>query len=252
MRKYIRHYRTQGYKGLIQAVRIRTDRESWLYDSEQTVAEDLVAHNYPDQCLSAVRHYSDAEEGLDITELQFSAGCTVQDAGDALIRNQYAHRERARHIPYYRQIRKHIGNDTLFSCGMSVIIENDRNQVAIARRADSGEWAFPAGAKELEESILDTLHTEVMEELGIEINDPVLLAVISGNDYRVTYPNGHRMHYLSFLFKAGYQGGTLRVNDAENLETAWVDKSELFGIVSEHFVKRQNIYESYSGRVIFN
>jgi ADP-ribose pyrophosphatase YjhB (NUDIX family) len=197
---------------------------------------------------SEIIQYTDLENNLDVTELVFSK--TI--SGTPIYRSRYAQENVDRKEPYFKRIRKYIGQDYLFSCGMTVMIENEKNEIAIGRRSDEHRWAFPAGAKEINEPIIKTVHTETMEELGIKISTPQLMAVFSGEKCKTTYPNGDKMHYLTFLFKAKYKNGKLHVNDNENTEVSWIHKDQLFNVVTERLFKREQIYNSFDGNVFLD
>ncbi len=246
MIEYIKKYRNLGYKDLIQVVKIKVDKSEWFFDSKKTIGEDLIGHGYNGHNLLSVKHYIDEDHNLDVTQLEFKKDF----CGLVSFNNSYNNLTSDRDQQYYKKIRKYIGNKVLFSCGMSVIIKNRYSETAIAKRSDDKTWAFPAGGKELSEPILETLNSEVMEELGIEIKNPILVAIISGDSFKVTYANGHKMHYISFIFKADYKSGELRVNDHENSAVEWVKKDKLYNIVSDKFISRQKLYESYKGIVL--
>jgi hypothetical protein len=186
LEEYIKKYRNQNYPGIIQAVKIRIGNEVWFYNTSVTISDDIANHNYENVFLSEIIQYTDLENNLDVTELVFSK--TI--SGTPIYRSRYAQENVDRKEPYFKRIRKYIGQDYLFSCGMTVMIENEKNEIAIGRRSDEHRWAFPAGAKEINEPIIKTVHTETMEELGIKISTPQLMAVFSGEKCKTTYPNG--------------------------------------------------------------
>lgn len=245
MHNYIAEYRRLNYSGPIQAVRIRVGDDSWFYNTALTITEDLAAHSYEKVFISEIRHYEDREENLDIMELVFS---DIERGAPAYV-NLYNSSLWNRDIPYFRKVREYIGHDYLFSPGASMIIENDRGEVAIARRSDDSRWAFPGGMKEPGESIIDTVHHETLEELGITVKNPRLLGIYSGKQCRVVYPNRDQVQFLIFLFKAEYESGELQVNDGENTHVAWIPRVEMFDRVSEKMISRSGVYTSFDGRV---
>lgn len=133
--------------------------------------------------------------------------------------------------------------------GMCVIIEKE-NKIAIAKRTDTGEWSLPVGMKELSESIIENVHEEVMEELGILIKNPELKAITSGLKNVVRYPNGDQIKFVNFLFSARYKDGILQPNDNEHLEVKWVKKDKVEEVLSERFLYRYKIYQIYKDRII--
>ncbi len=43
-------------------------------------------------------------------------------------------------MDYIGKLRKHIGHDLIIGVGCGVLIENDKGQVLLQKRSDTGEW----------------------------------------------------------------------------------------------------------------
>jgi 8-oxo-dGTP pyrophosphatase MutT (NUDIX family) len=52
---------------------------------------------------------------------------------------------------YIMDMRKRVGHIPLMQCGASVIVENERGEILLQQRSDSGAWGYPGGAVELYE-----------------------------------------------------------------------------------------------------
>ena len=63
-------------------------------------------------------------------------------------------------------------------------IQNSEGKFLIQKRSESkgGEWAFTGGHPKAGESSLEGIKTEVKEELGIEIDNPILFKEASGKN----------------------------------------------------------------------
>ena len=63
-------------------------------------------------------------------------------------------------------------------------IQNNENKFLIQKRSieKGGEWAFTGGHPKSGESSIEGIHTEVQEELGIEINNAVCFKKAKGKD----------------------------------------------------------------------
>jgi len=85
-----------------------------------------------------------------------------------------------------------------------------------------GQWVMPGGKIDLGESILEALHREVREEVGIEIRVEGLIDVFehlqvgSGND-----------HFVILYYRATPLSDELRPNGTECTEAAWIEKERL-------------------------
>lgn len=80
----------------------------------------------------------------------------------------------------------------LLQCGAATIILNEKNQVLLQRRADNNNWGLPGGCQELGERFEDTIIREIKEETNLDVTeeDLHLVAIISGESRKRTYPNG--------------------------------------------------------------
>jgi len=245
MQGIIESYRKCNYTGLIQVVEIDVDGNRWFYNSNKSLQEDIKNHGFEEFCLVGIHHYTDNNQNLEVTCISF----TINNINifNRKISSELKGSDRT--IPYYKKLRQFIGNNTLFCMGMCVIIEKE-NKIAVAKRTDTGEWSLPAGMKELSETIIENVHGEIMEELGISIHKPELKAITSGLKNRVRYPNGDQIKFVNFLFYARYKDGILQPNDNENLEVKWIEKDKVEEILSERFLYRYKIYQNCKDRVI--
>ena len=53
---------------------------------------------------------------------------------------------------YISKIREKVGHDLVLTTGCGILIENDRGQVLLQKRSDTGEWGIPGGAIEIPET----------------------------------------------------------------------------------------------------
>lgn len=103
----------------------------------------------------------------------------------------------------------------------AAIIENDKNQLLIARRrvgkAQAGLWEFPGGKLELDESPEACLIRELAEEMKIVIEP-----------YAYYGTNEHvygAVHIQLIAYKARYISGSIGLVDHD--EYRWVDLRDL-------------------------
>jgi putative (di)nucleoside polyphosphate hydrolase len=79
----------------------------------------------------------------------------------------------------------------------AIILRNRRGEILLCERSDvSGCWQFPQGGVKKGETLLDALHREVEEELGLKPED--YRVVSSKGPYRYLFLNGRK--------KDGYDG----------------------------------------------
>ncbi|MFN4101362.1 MAG: NUDIX domain-containing protein [Pararhodobacter sp.] len=117
---------------------------------------------------------------------------------------------------YLGQLRAAVGDRRLLVIGVRVLIEDEAGRVLILKRSDTGDWGLPAGAMELDESLTDAIHREVLEETNLRLAGVSVFGISSNPETeRYTYPNGDRIQNVSILARARHDGGALGSNDGE-------------------------------------
>ena len=118
---------------------------------------------------------------------------------------------------YVRSIRAKIGNDLLLVPGVTAVVINEREEVLLQLRRDTDTWAPPSGGVEPGETVADCVMREVREEAGIEVLPEAIAAVLSGEEYNATYPNGDRLATVSTVFRCRpLNARAPQVNDDES------------------------------------
>ena len=130
---------------------------------------------------------------------------------------------------YIRNIRARIGDDLLLLPGVTAVVINERAEILLQLRRDSETWAPPSGGVEPGETVADCAIREVREETGIEILPERIVAVLSGADYNVTYPNGDRMATVTTVFRCRPldSAEAPRVNDDESQAVRYFPQDSL-------------------------
>ena len=114
-----------------------------------------------------------------------------------------------------RDLRRLVGSIPLLQCGASVIVENQAGEVLLEMRADTAEWAYVGGAVELYERVEDAAARELLEETGLIAEELTLLGVYSGEQMRMTYPNGDAVSNVDIVFVCRHYHGSLRMQASE-------------------------------------
>ena len=118
---------------------------------------------------------------------------------------------------YIKNIRAKIGKDLLLLPGVTAVVLNDRDEVLLQLRRDTDTWAPPSGGVEPGETIAECAIREVLEETGIKIRPEAIIAVLSGEEYNVTYPNGDQLAAVTAVFRCRpLDASPPRVNDDES------------------------------------
>ncbi len=128
---------------------------------------------------------------------------------------------------YFREIRRMIGTRPFILVGSAVIVLNQRYEVLLQLRSDTGKWGIPGGAMELGESFEETARREVFEETGLRLNTLKFLDVFSGKEYYFQYPNGDEIYNAIALYACDDWEGGLSMLDGESLELRFFPLAEL-------------------------
>ena len=128
---------------------------------------------------------------------------------------------------YIAEMRKHVGHDLVMTVGCGVLLENEKGEVLLQRRSDTGEWCVPGGALEPGETYIEAATRELSEEVGIKVSDLNLFGLYSGADREIHYPNGDVVYSLSVIFITRSFTGEISDSDSEVLEHRFFDKDSI-------------------------
>lgn len=150
---------------------------------------------------------------------------------------------------YVAALRSAVGQDLLFLPGVTAVVLNDRGQVLLGRRSDSGEWALVSGILEPGEQPAAALVREVEEETAVVAEVVGLSSVWVTPE--VTYPNGDHSQYVNLCFVCRYVSGEARVNDDESVDVGWFHPDALPEGMSQTSVHKLDRALAYDGTAWF-
>ena len=123
---------------------------------------------------------------------------------------------------YIRGIRAKIGSEMLLLPGVTAVVINEHDEVLLQLRRDTDTWAPPSGGVEPGETVADCAIREVLEETGILVAPEAIVAVLSGEEYNATYPNGDHLATVTTVFRCHPMvTSPPRVNDDESQDISY-------------------------------
>ena len=115
-------------------------------------------------------------------------------------------------------MRKKVGHEPIINVGATVLVFNENNELLLNLRSDFLCWGIPGGGKELKETLEECAIRELKEETNINAKDLKFLAVLSGPEYFMKYPNEDEVDCVITLYKVENYSGNLKINDDESLK----------------------------------
>jgi ADP-ribose pyrophosphatase YjhB (NUDIX family) len=129
--------------------------------------------------------------------------------------------------PYIAHLRQSIGHDLLLLPSVAVLPRDDLGRILLVRQSDTGRWATIGGSVEVDEDPGDAARREATEEAVVTVQLGEVVGVLGGPEFRLDYPNGDQVAYVSVVYEASVVGGEPAPDRDEVSEVAWVGLAEL-------------------------
>ena len=105
---------------------------------------------------------------------------------------------------------------------VGAVVGNERGELLLIQRADSGAWLYPTGWCDVGYSAAEVAVKEVREETGIEVEPVRLVMVLDGLRLGFT-----RIPLYSLVFQCTVVGGDLEAHPLECLDAGWFSQDRL-------------------------
>ena len=105
---------------------------------------------------------------------------------------------------------------------VGAVVGNDKGEILLVQRADSGIWLYPTGWADVGYSASEVAVKEVWEETGIEAEPVSLIAVLDG--LRLGFA---RIPLYSLVFHLRMTGGELKAHPLECRDVGWFAEDAL-------------------------
>jgi ADP-ribose pyrophosphatase YjhB (NUDIX family) len=104
---------------------------------------------------------------------------------------------------------------------VGAVVGNERKELLLTQRADSGEWFYPVGWADIGYSPSEVAAKEVLEETGIEAEPRSVVAVVDGLRIGALIP------FYSIVFRCEMVGGELKGHPLETLDVGFFARDVL-------------------------
>ncbi|HEY2428139.1 MAG TPA: NUDIX hydrolase N-terminal domain-containing protein, partial [Acidimicrobiales bacterium] len=105
---------------------------------------------------------------------------------------------------------------------VGAVVGNDRDELLLVKRADSGIWLYPTGWADIGYSPSEVVVKEVAEETGIDVEVLAPIAVLDG--MRMGFA---RVPMYSLVFSCRAVGGELAAHPLECADVGWFTEENL-------------------------
>jgi ADP-ribose pyrophosphatase YjhB (NUDIX family) len=123
---------------------------------------------------------------------------------------------------WLRQVGDGVAGYVTPKVAVGAVVGNDRHEILLVQRSDSGAWLYPTGWADVGYSASEVAVKEVYEETGIEIEPLRLIAVYDG--LRLGFA---QVPLYSLVFHCRYVGGTLSGHPLECRDVGWFGQGGL-------------------------
>lgn len=116
--------------------------------------------------------------------------------------------------------------DLPYQIGALAIIEKN-GCILMEQRVDGGQWSLIGGGLEQQESVLECLYREILEETGLEAVSHTLYGIFSEPGRLMQFPDGHVARGIGIVFRVRVKTVEGMQCSHESLTLRWVDFAEL-------------------------
>ena len=123
---------------------------------------------------------------------------------------------------WLRSVGDGVGGYVTPKIAIGAVVGNDRGEILLVQRADSGVWLYPTGWADIGYSASEVAVKEVLEETGIEVEPVRLVALLDGLRLNFT-----RIPLYSLVFHCRVVGGQLKPHPLECRDVGWFAEDAL-------------------------
>lgn len=139
-------------------------------------------------------------------------------------------------VEYWHDPNAPKANSLVPACG--VLAVNERGEILLQRRRDTGQWALPMGKQEIGETVTECAIRETREETGVDVEITGILGIFSDPAHLAAYSDGEIRQEYEVTLLGRAIGGAPGAND-EASDARWVPSSGLSELDIHPTMRRQ-------------
>jgi len=122
---------------------------------------------------------------------------------------------------YLQRIRGMVGHELLLLPSVAILPWDEQGRLLLVREKQTGLWQTVGGAVEPDESPAEAALREAAEEASVVVRLTGIRAVLGGPEFRMSYPNGDLVSYVSTVYDARVTEGQPRADGVETIDAGW-------------------------------
>jgi ADP-ribose pyrophosphatase YjhB (NUDIX family) len=130
-------------------------------------------------------------------------------------------------MDYFTKIHQLVGKEKIILSGAAGAVVKDGKILLVRRHNLSRTWGIPGGVQELGETIRETVHREVLEEVGLDLRPTDLIGVYSGPQWNIDLPDGGGIQQLIVFFLVEGEVDEITIQKSEVAEWGFFAPDEL-------------------------
>ena len=125
-------------------------------------------------------------------------------------------------VEWMKQIGKGIPGYVTPKVSVGAAVSNEKGELLLIQRADSGFWLYPTGWCDVGYSAPEVVVKEVQEETGYEVEPIRLIGILDGMRLGAS-----RVPLYSMLFLCKLTGGSMNIHELECTDAGWFTRDNL-------------------------
>jgi ADP-ribose pyrophosphatase YjhB (NUDIX family) len=153
-------------------------------------------------------------------------------------------------MDYWQSIRQAVGKEPVIipSAAGAIIHEG---KILLVRHGALKKWQIPGGLQEIGESIQQTVHREIKEELSLDLVAGPLIAVYSHPKWMIEFPDESKLQQLIFFFLMEGKISSINIQTSEIASYRFFAPDEIPEDTFDCCKQKISDWSQFQGQVIF-